>query len=119
MLVAQLTRPRSQFNDKQSNQMERHHLSPLILFPAMIMKALKQKTESHFDKRVNTHEGSQSQFNDEQSNQMERHQLSPLILFLTTIMKALKQKNMNLVLTKESTPTNDVSTTVDKTTIPV
>ena len=31
------------FNDEQSNQMARHHLSPLILFPAMMMKALKKK----------------------------------------------------------------------------
>jgi hypothetical protein len=50
---------------------------------------------------------------------MARHHLSPLILFLTMIMKALKQKNLNLVLTKESTATKDVGTTVDKTTIPV
>ena len=37
MLVPQLTRPRSQFNAEQSNQMARHHPSlPLILFPSNI-----------------------------------------------------------------------------------
>jgi len=33
--------------------------------------------------------------------------------------EALKKKNLNLVLFKESTPTKDVGTTDDKTTIPV
>ena len=53
------------------------------------------------------------------SNQIKWQDVTspPLNLFLATIMKALKQKNLNLVLTKESTPTKDVGTTVDKTTI--
>jgi hypothetical protein len=42
LFVSQLTRPWSQYNDEQSNQMAWHHSSPLILFPATIMKALKQ-----------------------------------------------------------------------------
>ena len=42
MLVPQLTRPRSQFNAEQSNQMARRHSSPLCLFPATIVEYAPQ-----------------------------------------------------------------------------
>ena len=56
MLVPQLTRPWSQFNDEHSNEMVRHH-TPLILFSTTIMKDILQKPESRFVKRVNTCKG--------------------------------------------------------------
>ena len=51
MLVPQLTRPRSQVNTEQSNQMARHHPFPQILFPAMILKDVQQYTRILFCQR--------------------------------------------------------------------
>ena len=76
-----MTRPQSQFNAEQSNQMARHHLSPLILLLAMIMKDIKQKTwilfcpKSQHPRRMLVPQLTRprSQFNAEQSNQMARH----------------------------------------------
>jgi len=68
MLVPQLTRPQSQFNAEQSNQMARHHPPPCVCSPQQYSKM---------------------------------------------------PGNQPVILSKESTATKDVGTTVNKTTIPV
>ena len=61
----------------------------------------------------------QSQFNAEQSNEMARHHPSPPVSVSRKVNEGPPAINLNLVLSKESTPAKDVGTTVDMTTIPV
>jgi hypothetical protein len=59
------------------------------------------------------------EFNTEQSNEMaRRHPLPPVSVSHTDIGRC-PVINLNLILSKESTPTKNVGTTVDKTKIPV
>ena len=83
------------------------------------------KPESRFVQRVNSHEGCwyhsrqdhDPQFNAEQSNQTARRHTPHLSVPRNDIPRC-PAINLNLVLSKESTARRDVSTTVDKTTIP-
>ncbi len=83
------------------------------------------KPESRFVQRVNSHEGCwyhsrqdhDPQFNAEQSNQTARRH-SPHLSVPRNNIPRCPAINLNLVLSKESTATKDVGTTVDKTTIP-
>jgi hypothetical protein len=63
--------------------------------------------------------GPSSQFNTEQSNQMARHHTSSPNSVSHNNIGRCPATNLNLILSKESTTAKDVSTTVDKTTIPV
>ena len=110
-----------------SNQLKLQDVPPLILFPAKIMKALKQKNWILFCQKsqhpqkmlVPQFIRPQSQFTDEQSNQMARCHLSPPDSDSHNDYEGTQAKNLNLVLSKESIAAKDVGTTVNKTTIPV
>ena len=96
-----------------SNKMKWQEFTPpLILVPTTIMKDILQKPESHFVKRVNTHEGCWY-------HSWQDHDPSLLISNQMKCLVSLRLKpssiNLNLVLSKESTPTKDVGTTVDNT----
>ena len=59
----------------------------------------------------------QSQFNAEQSNEMTRRHPSPIVLVSRDNVGRCPVINLNLVLSKETTPAKDVVTTVDMTMI--
>ena len=61
----------------------------------------------------------QSQFNAEQSNEMVKCHHSPHDSLSGNNIGRFLAINLNLVLSKKSTPMKDVGTTVDKITIPV
>ena len=58
MLVPQLTRPRSQFNAEQSNQMARPHFSPhCVCSPQQYSKLPHNKPESPLVQSINSRKG--------------------------------------------------------------
>ena len=107
--------------------MARHQFFPLILFPSMIMKALKQKKpnlilsiETTPMKDVGTTVvKTMIPVECQAINSNGKKSTLPPDSVSHNDYKGPQANNLNLVVTKESTPTKDVGTTVDKTTIPV
>ena len=124
----QLTRPQSQLNaDKSYENGKTPPLSLCFCFLQWYWKMSSNKSQSRFVKRVNTHEGCwyhRWQHHDPSlmlSNQMKmaRHHPFPPVSVSRNDIGRCPAINLNLVLSKESTPVKDVGTTDDKTTIPV
>ena len=112
-----------------SNQMKWQNVTPLplFLFPAMILEDAQQYTWISFCQMsqhprrmlVPLSTRPRSQFNAEQSNEMARRHPSPPVSLSGNNIGRCPAINLNLILSKESTPTMDVGTTVDRTTIQV
>ena len=113
---------------KLSNQIKWQYITspPWFCFPQWLWRPSSKKPESHFDKRVNTHEGCwyhSWQDHDPSlilSNQIKWQDVTPSPDSVSrNDYEGPQAKNLNLILTKESTAMRDVGTTVDKTKIPV
>ena len=127
MLVPHWTRSQSQFNAEQPNEMARRHPSPpdslsgnnIGRCPAINLNLVLPKESTPMKDVGTTVDKTTSQFNAEQSNEKLRHHPSPPDSLLGNDIGRCPAINLNLILSKESTPTKDVGTTVNKTTIPV
>jgi hypothetical protein len=127
MLIPQLTRPWSQFNTEQSNEMGRCHPSPPVSVsrkdigrcPTINLNLVLAK-ESTPAKRCWYHSWQDHDPSLTLSNQMKWRDVippPPVSVSCDDIGRCLAI-NLNLILSKESTPAEDVGTTVNKTMIP-
>ena len=110
------------------DQMRRQDITPhpCFYFPQQYWKMSSNKLESCFVKRVNTHKGCwYHSWQDHNPGLMMSNQINDKVSPLPPDSVSCNNYegpqaiNLNLVLSKESTPMKDVGTTVDKTTIPV